>query len=147
MSSNKSAERLVVRIRPSRGLALYLALLHVSTAAALTFGLQGRATAMLAISLLVLSACWHWRALAGFSDHGKTAGVLLAGDGTWHLESASGRCVLASSNPFYFIGLSVIVLVWPGTGLRACALVLFPDSECPEVLRRLRVVLTAGEAK
>lgn len=147
MLSKKSAQSLVVRVRRSRCLALYLILTHLGVAVVLIFALQGRVMSAFAIALLSFSAYWHWRAYYfGHSGH-AIARVALAGDGTWVLERASGGRLRVNSNPSYFIGLGMIVLVWSEPWCLPLRLVLFPDSESRQVLRRLRVILGAVHVK
>jgi hypothetical protein len=125
---------LELALRPSRLLALGLALGHALALAALWLaGLPGWLAAVLSIGV-VLSAGWQarqWR-------HG--ARRLRWQAGMIRLEFASGRVLEGEAQPGWVLPGFIALDVKPAAG-RAHAVLLLADSASPEARRQLRVAL------
>jgi len=129
--------------RPSRILAVAVGVLHVLAAGSVL----SAPSALLAAGVLALVAASGWAAVRRLSRCGTPYMVRTIerdGAGRWWLETCAGeRVAVAPGAPPVVTGPLVVLYLTAGT--RRWQVPLLPDSESPERLRRLRVILRTAE--
>jgi hypothetical protein len=129
--------------RPSRILAAAVGLLHGLAAATALLA----PNAILAVGVLALVAASGWVAVRRLRHCGTPHAVRAIerdGAGRWWLETCAGERVevVPGAPPVVTLALVVLYLT---AGTRRWQVPLLPDSESPERLRRLRVILRTAE--
>lgn len=141
MSSTAWSGGLLIRPRPSRVLAVMLALVHlgaVSCIVALPVSAWIRGPAVVAVLLSL--ARYLWRGWSG-RDSETVRALYWAPDGAWMVTDASGRRHPAILNGETFVSPFLTILnlkLHDGSGR---SVVLLPDSIEPRRLRRLNARL------
>ena len=141
MSSRVSATPLVIDLRSSRWLAVYLCATYASAAGALMSlpiaGLyQGIALAALAGIGIV-----SWRTHILRCTRRAIIRMVWQADGSWSLEQRDGSCIAARLLPSSFLHPVLMVLNFTHSKWRHRHVVLMPDAADAAQLRRLRVRL------
>lgn len=129
--------------RPSRILAVALGLLHALAAAVAL----SAPNAILALGVLALVAASGWVAARRLRHCGTPRAARTIerdGAGRWWLETCAGERVEVVHDAPPVITAPLVVL-YLAAGAHRYAIPLLPDSESPERLRRLRVILRTAE--
>jgi len=136
MASHREQPPLLIQPRVSRRLAVFVALTHLATAAAI-LALPGGIWPYLLIPVgLSLGYQIHVRVLARAPWSIRSA--TWQSDGTWTIILLSGRELEAQLAPSTFVSVPLVVLNLGRGRLRRWSLPLFADALDPEQLRRLR---------
>lgn len=144
MASHRCRPPLVMRPRPSRLLAGFVALSH-GLAAVIALALPMGWPARLALVLCV-AVSMGWNALTHVWPRAPWAvrEALLGGDG-WEITLGNGARLPAKLEPSTFVGTWLMVLNFRCRRWPPCSLVLLPDGVDPQTRRRLRTRLRLGQ--
>ncbi|RMD71251.1 MAG: hypothetical protein D6819_02210 [Gammaproteobacteria bacterium] len=139
--SSRGSERLHLRLRPSRLLALVLLLLHGGALLALA-PLPWPPWLVLLVSAGVIASLFHsLRRYALLLDPASVVELLWEEDGSWHLLTAQGEEVRARlAGAASYAHLVVLSFRLEGDGGRA--VVILPDALDVQSFRRLRMHLS-----
>lgn len=131
-------------VRPSRSLAVLLAVVHLGAAACPW--LAGLPTwASIAISGIVIGwGGWQIRAIAWQRDRGAVVRFVLAGDGRMVLHRRGGEPTEAESEGIELLGPWGCILGFRAPGARASRLLIWRDQCDARAMRRLRIAARWG---
>jgi len=132
-------DKLTVKLKPSRLLALVLVLMAGAALMCAWISLPGLAFAPVAIGIVLGGASQFAQALQ-WSDRAARA-LELSEQGAPRWQDASGQWQEAEILPGSYASDWLIVVNLGASGRRERSLVLLPDSAAPEELRRLRIWL------
>lgn len=145
MARHRGSPPLVLRPRPSRLLAGFVALSH-GLAAAVALALPLGWPERLALVLLIgLSAVWNALTHVWPRAPWSVREALLGDDG-WEITLGTGHRRPAQVAPSTFVGTWLIVLNFRCRRWPCWTLILLSDSVDPGIRRRLRVRLRLGQS-